>query len=354
MALDRFNENMDIIAGLGDDPKRDDGLSTPQFKSVFDKAGLLIQKFLNEKLIPQIENFLDEGTVLGKITEVLSGKLDKTGGTMEGPINMNGQSLSGLNAPTKDDEAATKGYVNELIRTAAPRNLLDNSDFTNPVNQRGFSGGKPSVDNGYFIDRWMTIQNTSNNISLIFVDNGLEVTVLSGEAGVCQRVLRPNSDVTFAVKVGGTVYALHAGFDTEAKLYINDDDYIAIVWYDDFLSVLVVSTSVITIEWAALYEGEYTAETLPVYQPKGYGAELTECQRYYIGYLGYIRGSKNDSGANIANAFFPVTMRIIPTITMSVAEGTVPRILNLGNQGFSTYDAEYGYTIRTYQASADL
>ena len=33
------------------------------------------------------------------------------GGTMEGPINMNGQSLSGLNAPTVDDEAATKGYV---------------------------------------------------------------------------------------------------------------------------------------------------------------------------------------------------------------------------------------------------
>lgn len=33
------------------------------------------------------------------------------GGTMEGSINMNGQPLSGLNAPTKDDEAANKGYV---------------------------------------------------------------------------------------------------------------------------------------------------------------------------------------------------------------------------------------------------
>ena len=33
------------------------------------------------------------------------------GGTMEGPVNMSGQKLSGLNAPTADDEAATKGYV---------------------------------------------------------------------------------------------------------------------------------------------------------------------------------------------------------------------------------------------------
>lgn len=34
-----------------------------------------------------------------------------TGGTMEGAINMNGQKLIGLNKPTTDDEAATKGYA---------------------------------------------------------------------------------------------------------------------------------------------------------------------------------------------------------------------------------------------------
>ena len=38
----------------------------------------------------------------------------------------------------------------------------------------------------------------------------------------------------------------------------------------------------LTLHWAALYEGEYTAETLPPYIPKGYGAELAECMRYFI------------------------------------------------------------------------
>ena len=33
---------------------------------------------------------------------------------MEGPINMNGQSISGLNAPTEDTQAANKGYVDVL------------------------------------------------------------------------------------------------------------------------------------------------------------------------------------------------------------------------------------------------
>ena len=37
----------------------------------------------------------------------------------------------------------------------------------------------------------------------------------------------------------------------------------------------------INVCWAALYEGKYTAETLPPYVPKQYTVELAECQRYY-------------------------------------------------------------------------
>jgi hypothetical protein len=37
----------------------------------------------------------------------------------------------------------------------------------------------------------------------------------------------------------------------------------------------------VTFEWVALYEGEYTAETLPSYVSKGYAAELLACQMYY-------------------------------------------------------------------------
>lgn len=40
------------------------------------------------------------------------------GGTMQGSINMNGQSLSGLNAPTQNAQAANKGYVDTKRRTA--------------------------------------------------------------------------------------------------------------------------------------------------------------------------------------------------------------------------------------------
>ena len=41
-----------------------------------------------------------------------------------------------------------------------------------------------------------------------------------------------------------------------------------------------VSGEAISFVWAALYEGAYTADTLPPYFPKGYAEELAECQRY--------------------------------------------------------------------------
>ena len=51
----------------------------------------------------------DTGNVILTATDI--GALPSAGGDMTGPINMNGQSISGLNSPTEDTQAATKGYV---------------------------------------------------------------------------------------------------------------------------------------------------------------------------------------------------------------------------------------------------
>lgn len=56
MAIPRMNDDMNIISKLGNVPGSENGLSPQQIKERFDLAGLLLQGFINDILIPGIEN----------------------------------------------------------------------------------------------------------------------------------------------------------------------------------------------------------------------------------------------------------------------------------------------------------
>ena len=83
-------------------------------------------------------------------------------------------------------------------------------------------------------------------------------------------------------------------------------------------------TQPIGLLWAALYEGVYTADTLPPYIPKGYAAELAQCKRYY----NIIPYDMDDYYVNANTAYpsmYPVSfpeMRIVPTVTLQESWNT--------------------------------
>lgn len=196
------------------------------------------------------------------------------------------------------------------VRKAAPRNLLDNSDFRNPVNQRGIASGAAVGSYAYFIDRWMngeesTIAPKLNNNGI--KPNGAFYQNLDSLASYVGKKM------TFAVGLSSGNVVTASGTLTKAT---TSDDVLIFDTTDGSNRIAVCSDAGLwyvwidypssTIQWAALYEGEYIAETLPEYQPKGYGAELAECQRYY-----QIR-----SANNIAAVDMRPTMRLSsPTIT---------------------------------------
>lgn len=180
-----------------------------------------------------------------------------------------------------DAEAEAKGYTDSQVKKARPVNLLDNSDFTDPVNRTGFTGGVPGADNVLIIDKWKTQQNTTKNIEINFDASGLIIHVSTGLAGIAQKIQKPKVGVTFAAKVNGkieSIYSVH-GVDVSTKTAENVLLYVE--WLDEELQVIIRNTgdeaNTYTIEWAALYEGEYTAETLPAYQPRGYSLEAAAC-----------------------------------------------------------------------------
>lgn len=263
------------------------------------------------------------------------GALADTGGDVTGEIRMNGQPISGLNPPTEDTQAANKGYVDNLmtegatymigqLKQAAPVNLLDNSDFRNPVNQRGNDQYNLDAWGGYTIDRWAAYASAC---TVTVADSGIKTKGAIHQPIDAQTAAKYNGKtVTVAAKIDGVTYcasgqvSLLGSYKVVAQVS-TPYGYVMVTCENtnQIFFILDNASTTATVEWAALYEGEYTADTLPEYHLKGYGAELAECQRYYI-HLGKLwRYAHNIIGFGIiAPVVCPVTMRLTPTAVGSV------------------------------------
>lgn len=209
------------------------------------------------------------------------------------------------------------GRVVGLDGASARRNLLDNSDFRNPVNQRGAESYTGSV---YSIDRWRS-WNDDNTVTVS--DNCITI---SGNAHFAQYVnaalMEAGKTYTCAVKMkNGAVYVASGVYPMSD---IAQTDVFRFILSDAEESNVTINAGG-EYEWAALYEGEYTADTLPEYIPKGYTAELMECQRYYL----KLEGSANvvypaySVSATQADVTIPVAvpMRVTPTLTVGDVGG---------------------------------
>ena len=173
----------------------------------------------------------------------------------------------------------------------APHNLLDNSDFTNPVNQRGQSSYSGTGGKVYTIDRWHT---WSASISVSVQSGYLSITNSTDSIyqNISQIIAEHNltdKAATIAVwDAAGNVYCASGVMSTnnnEITCNTPTDFWFSAILEDDntiYFAIRPRGAKTAKIKAAALYEGSYDASTLPAYQPKGYAAELAECMRYYV------------------------------------------------------------------------
>ena len=215
-----------------------------------------------------------------------------------------------------------------------PYNLLDNSDFVHPIAQAGVNGAHGAT--GYAVDRW----NRTNGATVSQAADGLKIVSdkTSWTAGIQQRIeAKRFADVmTFAVRgvfpvacrlfvyIGsgttnfGVAYFQGDAAERTLVLKLTKPDGLT---GDEVVNVYISPDTGSTgtaaaVRWAALYEGEYTAETLPPYVPKGYAAELAECLRYYRKIKANAQTFAGYAANGVAYAVIPLqTMRIAPTVT---------------------------------------
>lgn len=230
-----------------------------------------------------------------------------------------------------------------------PRNLLDNSDFSNPVAQAGLNGVHGSSK--YVCDRWFSGATAEQHDDFLRINT----TAKSGQLKQNLDIKLQNKPITIACKA-------NANKTFYVGLYYNVDGTTKSIAFSSESGVngIVCKTGTVPanaenlnyriypayvddggsadIYWAALYEGTYTAETLPEYQPKGYGVELAECQRYYIPLgIGQVWSYLSSATLFEGNGTFdvhistPVQMRIKPTVRIVGAVRIMPSATDITN-----------------------
>ena len=246
-----------------------------------------------------------------------------------GGLTINGKAPDGAGKVT-----LTAADVGALDKDVHMYNLLDNSDFVHPIAQAGVNGAHGAT--GYAVDRWMR----TSGATVSQAADGLKIVSdkTSWTAGIQQKIeAKRFADVmTFAVHgvfpvacrlfvfIGsGTSNFGEAYFDGDAAertlvLKLTKPDGLT---GDEVVNVYISpdtgnTGTAAVVRWAALYEGEYTAETLPPYVPKGYAAELAECLRYYRKIKANNETFSGYAASGVAYAFIPLqAMRIAPTVT---------------------------------------
>ena len=218
-----------------------------------------------------------------------------------------------------------KGIKVEMLNCGVPmhpRNLLDNSDFRNPVNQRGQSSysGEANKD-VYTIDRWLFSWQADGRITL---EDGYITKEAAGSGAntiLTQRIDEKLIDVqktyTAALMMAdGTLY-VYSGKPANGFGDWDNSIWVGYVYEKPVFQIRNGLSG--NMLWVALYEGSYTADTLPPYVPKGYAAELAECVRYFRKTVlhGVAETAKYIAPANT----FEPPFRIVPTITADTIFG---------------------------------
>ena len=186
------------------------------------------------------------------------------------------------------------GDLSDLLEVVDNRhskfNLLVNTDFKNPVNSKGAT--TYDVPYTVCIDKWVLGHGSSR---IVLQSDGIKLDAANDDllSYISQRFALKAGTYTAVAKfkdntgrVAITSYSSDKGNapigSSEQSEGIITHTFTLIEDLDEsecFIRLQTddTPTTEVVWEWAALYEGEYTVETLPPYIPKGCGVEAANC-----------------------------------------------------------------------------
>lgn len=173
------------------------------------------------------------------------------------------------------------------IPQPTPMNLLDNSDFRNPVNQRGLTE-YASGSKRYTLDRWRATAAVTVTVNDYYVT--FSNTASTGYAVVQpltdKQTPKPGEMVTLACEDsdGKVIFGVVRMPLTGSAVAVTEDGVSLMMYAADGtekarFAISLSGNTTKGFKWAALYRAK--CNSVPNYIAKGFAAELAECQRYY-------------------------------------------------------------------------
>lgn len=273
--------------------------------------------------------------------------------------------------------------VNKLVNGAVYPNLGTNTNFPNPVNQRGATSYTGDGTSPYCIDRWRISNGTTYTVGTYTLS---AATYANRACGMWQsnemraHQLSIGDDVTVSIYANGKLHTptmkvidrdLYDAFANVPASYDCDDFEIVLCTYasdNTMYNLGIYPKKPLTVNYIKWEKGSVATP----YVPKGYGAELSECLRYFYSTIGVwtrIVTQTQYNGALQLVDFFPVTMRIAPTLEFNGTyqknvSGATVKPIEIGTNdvmpiGFSVYiptgEITTDFFVKyNYTASADL
>lgn len=241
--------------------------------------------------------------------------------------------VSSASAVTCKDIAGKKHTLQKVLdNRPVNNNILINSNFANPVNQRGVVSPYTAPQHKtYWIDRWK-IKGVNGQGIFSLVDKGIKIKQPDGENCVLTQHIEISKDyfgkkATLSIYINGVVHSLTTTFPSEMptdEFYVRSNDFddktalaigISVSLQCFYIELYINGSGSKTIEWVKL---ELCDHATP-YVPRLYAEELRLCKRYYQKfYLGATADSVSTQSAGVTATIPCEAMRIDkPTIDAS-------------------------------------
>lgn len=239
----------------------------------FNKADVEIQdavKYMKTNLEASILELIRELNEKGELDEYILDAFNNLNKQLEEAVKTINASIETTNQNIANHEEKSKNYSNP--------NLLINSDFRNPINQRGntsYTSASGVWTRFFSIDRWYIKYGCSLTVNdgSITVKNTTSNTAYFGYA--FENIL-PEGNYTFTIKVkslSGNAVAP----DGETRLVTGENKVHKYISGDNSISLAVLSGCIIELEYIKLEQGSLATP----FTPRPYAEELMMCQRFY-------------------------------------------------------------------------